>query len=949
MRRNVCIMLMLFYVADMCGREGVPFFRNYTSSEYGAHNRNFDVVTDKNGIVYFANFEGLLYFDNSAWHIIYTPGYSRITCLFADSQGSIWAGGYNFVAKVTTDKRHRTVLKPIVSDTATIKIGEVRELFEEKKKIFFRTQEGEMYEIKNNLIRRVPYVTPENKEKKPYVLSGEKWIGEVEVNHSVRLKSGWQALATRNDGLIILDGNGRKLYALTEANGLCSNSISRIAVGENGAIWGVTDNGLFSVYIPSKFTHYSSLEGLKGEVITMQRYGGNLYIGTLQGLYRAEEGIVRRIPAVRQACWQLSPSDDGKLYAATSEGVFEITGKTVRQLTCNYTQALVQDNAGWLYVSETDCIRKLSLRNGKKNSLKIADLEKVVTLTYSNQTGVTAHDLSGNLFLKSNNSDTFTPAGYLPIDNHITYRKDSISWCTNTEGKSISGIYTSQNNDKPERLNECLALLYNKTIRTIYAETDSLLWIGGDFGVIRVDFAEDDAAFRHSPQVLIREISAGSDSLYFGGNYMREGWDETGQNLSAPGFGSQTKEIKFRFSSDALSTLRNVEYQYCLEGYDDNWSTWSDVTEKTYANLFYGSYTFKVRAKDVFGRCSEAKKYRFTILRPYYLQWYSILLYVFLLSFFVFVCIKWRLRKLVKEKERLEEIVASRTMQIIEQKQEIEKKSDNLEKALSDLRHAQADLLRQEKMATVGKLTKGLIDRILNPLNYINNFSHLSAGLADEVRKNLHASKSGMDEANFEDSVDLLDMLASNLSKIEEHGGNTARILKAMEEILKDRHRAKSQIDFTALCRKSLEMLATYFKEDIERMQVSLQGHFPEIPVRIQGNEEQLGKTLMSLLNNSMYAVTRKYGKQVYSPEISIAMETDGEIITVRLKDNGIGIEESILDQVFDPFFTTKTTGEAAGVGLYLSREIIAGHDGSISVESRQGEYTEFIIKLPII
>lgn len=948
MRRNVCIMLILFYITDICAREGVPFFRNYTSTEYGAHNRNFDVVTDKNGIVYFANFEGLLYFDNSAWHIIYTPGYSRITCLFADSQGSIWAGGYNFVAKVTTDERHRTVLKPVISDTTTFKIGEVQELFEEKGKIFFRVQEGKIYEIKNDLIRRVPYTGPENQEKRSYTLSYVKGMGELEINHSVRLNCGWQALATRNDGLIILDENGHKLYALTEANGLCSNSINRIAVGVNGAIWGVTDNGIFCAFIPSKFSRYSPLEGLKGEVITMQRYEGSLYIGTLQGLYRAEEGVVRRISAVRQACWQLSLSDNGKLYAATSEGVFEITGKTVRQLTYNYAQALVQDNAGWLYVSETDCIRKLSLQNGNRKSLKIADLEKVVTLDYSNQAGVTAHDLSGNLFLKSNNSDSFTPAGYLPIDNHITCRKDSISWSTNAEGKYISSIYTLQNN-KPEKLNECLALLQNKTLRTIYAETDSLIWIGGDFGAIRVDFTEDDAAFGHSPQVFIHEVSADNDSLYFGGNQMIEGWDDSGHNLYTPKFGSRTKEIKFRFSSDALSTLRNVEYQYCLQGYDDNWSAWNDITEKTYTNLFYGSYTFKVRAKDVFGRCSEAKEYHFTILRPFYLQWYSILLYVSLLAFLVFLCIKWRLKKLVKEKERLEGIVASRTMQIIEQKEEIEKKSDNLEKALLDLRHAQADLLRQEKMATVGKLTKGLIDRILNPLNYINNFSHLSAGLADEVRKNLHASKGRMDEADFEDSVDLLDMLASNLSKIEEHGGNTARILKAMEEILKDRHRVKSRTDLTGLCRKSLEMLRTYYNEDMERMHVSVQDRLPETPVFIQGNEEQLGKTLMSLLNNSMYAVIRKYGKQVYSPEISVEMEVDKDMVTIRLKDNGIGIEESILDQVFDPFFTTKTTGEAAGVGLYLSREIVAGHDGSISVKSCQGEYTEFIIKLPII
>ena len=78
---------------------------------------------------------------------------------------------------------------------------------------------------------------------------------------------------------------------------------------------------------------------------------------------------------------------------------------------------------------------------------------------------------------------------------------------------------------------------------------------------------------------------------------------------------------------------------------------------------------------------------------------------------------------MLKEKERLEALVGQRTKQLVQQKNEIEEKSLKLEKALKELGQAQDELVRQEKMATVGKLTQGLIDRILNPLNYINNFS----------------------------------------------------------------------------------------------------------------------------------------------------------------------------------------------------------------------------------
>lgn len=940
---------MLFHslsAGRIYAEEGVPFFRNYTSAEYGAHNRNFDVTAGKNGIVYIANFEGLLYFDNSSWRIVYTPGYSRITCLYTDSQGSIWAGGYNFVAKVTADERRRTVLQSVLTDTGTLKVGEVQELFEEKGQLFFRTQEGKSYQIKEQSVRRVSDNRIKSLKEKTDAMVPVEGMGNVEINQSIRLSCGWQVLASRNEGLIVLDGEGRKLYILTEANGLCSNSIKRIAEGGNGVLWGVTDNGIFCVSLPSMFSRYTSTEGLKGEVTTMQRYCGSLYIGTLQGLFLAREGTARRIPAIRQACWQLLVSTSGKLYAATSEGVFEMNGKTIRQLTHNYTQALTEDSKGTLYLAEADGINMLSRQKGKTSYTRTADIGKVMTLEYNRPSGIIAHDLSGNLYLK--NDEDFTPAGYQPIDNHLTCSKNSISWHTNTEGKHLSAI-DMRTNRKTDELNERIAVLRKRTIRTIYAESDSLLWVGGDFGAIRIGITDTDASFRRLPQIFIRSVHIDKDSLCFGGAYIQADWSATGENLFVPKFDSRTKEVRFRFSSDALSALEKTEYQCQLEGYDDEWSSWSTIPEKAYSNLFYGSYTFKVRARDAFERCSEVQSYQFTILYPFYLKWYSLLLYFFLLAFTVFMCIKWRLKKLVKEKERLEGIVTIRTAQIIEQKVEIEQKSDNLEKALRDLRLAQADLLRQEKMATVGKLTKGLIDRILNPLNYINNFSHLSVGLAIEAQKILYASRTGINEMDLADSIDILDMLTANLEKIEQHGKNTARVLKAMEEILKDRNRTKSRIDLAELCRNSLERLRAYYKEDIIRMAVSIQARLPEIFVPVKGNEEQLRKTLMSLLDNSMYAITRKYSKQPYATEISIALETDGDMATICLRDNGTGIEASILEQVFDPFFTTKTTGEAAGVGLYLSREIIVEHNGSITAASCKEEYTEFTIKLPII
>ena len=170
-----------------------------------------------------------------------------------------------------------------------------------------------------------------------------------------------------------------------------------------------------------------------------------------------------------------------------------------------------------------------------------------------------------------------------------------------------------------------------------------------------------------------------------------------------------------------------------------------------------------------------------------------------------------------------------------------------------------------------------------------------------------------------------------------------------LDEILKEHHRTKARLDLAALCRHSEALVHEYYRDEIARMGITARFRLPEGSLWIEGNEEQLGKILMSLISNSMYAVAKKYGKQAYAPEISLTLEADGHEARLTLKDNGTGIEPGIIGQVFDPFFTTKTTGEAAGVGLYLSREILLDHGGNITVESVPGEYTEFTITIPII
>ena len=303
------------------------------------------------------------------------------------------------------------------------------------------------------------------------------------------------------------------------------------------------------------------------------------------------------------------------------------------------------------------------------------------------------------------------------------------------------------------------------------------------------------------------------------------------------------------------------------------------------------------------------------------------LLYLLLLAALIYALSQMRLRRLEREKERLEKIVKERT----------------------------AEVVRLEKMATAGSLTQGLIDRILNPLNYVNNFAKLSEGLVRDVKANVEDEKEHMDEEKYEDTMEVLDMLTVNLRKVGEHGQNTTRTLKAMEEMLKDRSGGIVPMDPLAVIRQDEAMLHEYFKKEIEQYGIKIVFAGTEGQLSINGNADQLSKTIMSLLGNAVYAVVKKAEKQKeskgmmeYAPEIALCVAQKGDTISINIRDNGIGIEETILGKIFDPFFTTKTTSEAAGVGLYLSREIVQNHGGDIHVKSVKDEYSELTITLPV-
>ena len=243
MKRTLLYSIMLFY-ACLATAQGIPFIKNYTAEDYHAHNRNFDVVTTSDGSVFVANFEGLLYYDNVEWRTLHTPGITRITVVYCDKNNDVWAGGYNYFGKIQRKANGELYLQTI-GKRGQFR-GEVQEIWENEKGILnFFVNDGIIYEVKGNEISARKKISQPNMSiGLSDVINIKELIenGKAEVLSDITQKeslgNGLNAVVKRGQGLAITDNNGNELYTITEANGLCTNSVVYINYDGHGKLWG---------------------------------------------------------------------------------------------------------------------------------------------------------------------------------------------------------------------------------------------------------------------------------------------------------------------------------------------------------------------------------------------------------------------------------------------------------------------------------------------------------------------------------------------------------------------------------------------------------------------------------------------------------------------------------------------------------------------------------------
>jgi GAF domain-containing protein/signal transduction histidine kinase len=276
---------------------------------------------------------------------------------------------------------------------------------------------------------------------------------------------------------------------------------------------------------------------------------------------------------------------------------------------------------------------------------------------------------------------------------------------------------------------------------------------------------------------------------------------------------------------------------------------------------------------------------------------------------------------------------------------------DAAEAALRELKAAQAQLIHTEKMASLGQLTAGIAHEIKNPLNFVNNFATLSIELLDELNEMAAPGIATLEPDTRADIDETIGMLTSNLDKIAEHGRRADGIVKSMLAHSRGSSGERQRADLNAMVDEALNLAYHGARAQDPGFNITLERDYAPALAPIKVVPQDITRVFLNLIGNGFYAATKRRDQTAdpaFRPALKVTTRELGQAVEIAVRDNGIGIAPELRDKLFQPFFTTKPTGEGTGLGLSISYDIVTQeHGGTIAVDSRVGEFTEFTVRLP--
>ncbi|MHC1706913.1 MAG: ATP-binding protein [Bacteroidales bacterium] len=1011
----------------------------------------------------------------------------------------------------------------------------------------------------------------------PFKTEADIFLRENKITCGLPLGNKELVFGTLRKGLVILSETGNKILVLDQNAGLNNEYVSSLFIDHDNTLWVTLNDGLAHIDYPSPFSQFGQGNGLAGGVLALERHQGVLYAATYQGLfkYNSSTSTFIPVPGILTACWSLV-SAGNQLLVGSSQGVYAVVNGKPSLVADGFSLIVYRSlhDPSKIFVGQTEGVLELSLdHKGLRNKGKIQGINREIrgikedensqvwfsgpsadilmmeagdplTLReYGEKEGLPAilgkqlNIISGKLFITTpegiynydGSNGRFIKSTFLSSDstgdnnwiNRLLEDHQGNIWTQAGDEKQIT-VYLRQNGDtyKPDYVP--FLPVSDRISWVIYPELHEITWFGGPDGALRYNRAVS-GVYNKCPTPLIRKVMVNNDTTLFFGAFADTSMIASGLQVEKeiPVLKPGENTLRFEFACPSFHVKDGVLYQYFLEGFDKIYSEWTPEAQKEYTNLPRGRYTFKVKAKDIFGNISEESVFAFRIQTPWYMTFFAYFVYLIAIGTLLYLFVKWRSQKLIKEKKSLENLITERTAEVVQQKEEMEQQSlqlaykneelerinivvkainaqiefsrllqsilekfmiirgverasaivhdktkdafrykasvgwdfrqyeqldfslveleekylqhteeisedvflkteftsfpfkegldgtgvpkamlimvirlenkvggflvlensvkkdafqpndlsfvsnlrqhiisafiktgilEDLQKTLHELKDTQDQLVQSEKLASLGQLVAGIAHEIQNPLNFVNNFAGLSIDLASELKENLEKIKESIDNDTFLDMDEVTDMIASNVTKIQEHGKRAESIVKGMLQHSRGRTGEFELVDINNMVSEYVNLSYHGMRAKDKSFNTAIKTELDPAVGKCYVVPQDLSRVILNIVNNSCYAVDQKVKLQGsgYRPEITVTTKKTGKNIQISIHDNGIGIPQSVVDKIFNPFFTTKPTGQGTGLGLSMSFDIISQiHKGKLEVKTQEGEFTEFIITIP--
>ena len=738
-------------------------------------------------------------------------------------------------------------------------------------------------------------------------------------------------VATQN-GLFIVNPQRTVMHLLDKSTGLSDNFVQSFWK-KNGNII-VATNGGFNIIDPVRNTivKVARKEGLISDSIyvAFADKTGNIWLtGPRSGIDMVDsaKNIILHTDVAGglsdNTIMDVREDQNGLIWLATNQNGIDVVDPehgSVRYLnnkpglkdTCN--RMLLEDVHGHMWI-------------GTDKGIYVADMKKGTLTTITKKEG-----LSDNTILSLLEYNGKIVAGTKNKICIITEPADAdaaASWNVSLLDKS-QGIFKETNSWSTDAITHDGKYLWGDngitTINEIKASNDSVATYITGINVMT------------HPQYFIYDHSSAAKKVSAVG-YTEENitWDSVSGaynipvNLVMP---YNKNYLQFHYAQANLGRPDTTFYTYVLEGIDKNWSavTTNTYTEN-YLNLPPGKYAFKVSSREINGKWSTPAVLHFTITPPWYETWWAYTLFGLIGLALLRTYIVYRSRRLQKENKVLEEKVAHRTRQ--------------LKQSIEDLKATQSQLIQSEKMASLGELTAGIAHEIQNPLNFVNNFSEVNTELTEELKEELN--KTNLPQSEKSTIEKIADDIRQNQEKIIFHGKRADAIVKGMLQHSRSSNSVKEPTNVNVLADEYLRLAYHGLRAKDKSFNAIMETDYDESIGKINVIPQDMGRVILNLITNAFYAVTekKKQAPPGYQPTVAVSTKRLLHKIEIKVKDNGDGIPQKVMDKIFQPFFTTKPAGQGTGLGLSLSYDIIKAHGGDIKVHTEEGKGTEFTIALP--